>query len=187
MPYKCSCGKEEEKGLAFSAHFKHYKGSDHQRIGWVDPETGEIYETRPTEGRRPKKAPGGGPQTKAVQTSIKSLEPGQTRRLVSFESKTPSPVTVDILGSAIELQDDSIYRSWLIFKDMERRGIVKHDSFSSVIEDGIGLLWNVLVVTPSLQGLKVVAKEAEHGGSAGHGEEEIGARGPAEPAAAAVG
>lgn len=180
MPYKCSCGKEEEKGLAFSAHFKHYKGPEHQRIGWVDPETGEIYEAKPTEGRRPRRVA-------AAQPGTKPLEPGQTRRLVSFESKTPSPVTVDILGSAIELQDDSIYRSWLIFQDMVRRGIVKHDSFSSVIEDGIGLLWNVLVVTPSLQGLNVVAKEAEHGGSAGHGEKETGDSGPAEPAAAAAG
>jgi len=44
--YRCSCGYETEKGNAYSVHFRHYKGEEHKRLGWIS-ETGEVFPARP--------------------------------------------------------------------------------------------------------------------------------------------
>ena len=56
MPYRCSCGYETENGRAFTGHLGRYSKLGHRKIGWVDPETGEVLDSRPRRGSKPKQA-----------------------------------------------------------------------------------------------------------------------------------
>ena len=47
MPFKCSCGYTSENGKSFSVHFALNKGEAHHRLGWLNPETGELLPKKP--------------------------------------------------------------------------------------------------------------------------------------------
>lgn len=56
MPFRCSCGYEAENGKVFAGHLGRYSNFGHRKIGWVDPETGEVLDSRPRRGSKPKQA-----------------------------------------------------------------------------------------------------------------------------------
>ena len=162
--YKCSCGYETEKGNAFSVHFKHHKGDEHKRLGWMDPVTGELFPTRPTE----KKA------TKAAAAEPKPTPQG-TVPVAALSSARP-PILFDLGQEKIALNFQDLYEAYLLYNDMRTRGIIKQDGFSVTLRDGIALLWTVGVGQPGIEGDSVKLTEVRYGGSPGDGKEEAGVK-----------
>ncbi len=163
--YKCSCGYETEKGRVFSAHFKHHKGDEHKRLGWVDPATGVIYPTRPTARKATKtpKAPAAAPppvpQGTVPATALSSARP---------------PVLFDFGQEKIALNLGVLYEAYLLYNDMKARGIAGEDEFSVTLMDGIVLLWTLSVGQPGIEGGKVKLTEVNYGARPGNGEKEAG-------------
>ena len=88
MPFKCSCGYTSENGKSFSVHFALNKGEAHHRLGWLNPETGELLPKKPRIWK-PK-------QVSPKQDSPKQDSPGSRKKSSALKGKiSPIEVTLD--------------------------------------------------------------------------------------------
>jgi hypothetical protein len=84
---------------------------------------------------------------------------------------TPAPVVLTIGQQKIDLDPQALYESFLVYEDTKIRCGLQC-SFSSFLQDGVGLLWRVLATEPRIIQGKV-QPEVNNGRSTGSGEAEI--------------
>ena len=93
MPFKCLCGYTIEGGKAFSAHFKHNTGDAHRKLGWLNPETGELLPKKPRI-RKPKQV--SPKQDSSKQDSSKQDSSSSRKKSSALKGKiSPIEVTLD--------------------------------------------------------------------------------------------
>jgi hypothetical protein len=143
--WKCSCGFENENPHKFSAHFTHAKGNEHKKIGWVDPETGDIFETKPKEGAKAKESTTSG-------TGTTKVEPKETIQTVGIIGK---PIMLDLGSETVPFDRGKMYDSLQLYKDLVTKDIL-HDDFASFLRDGAGLLWRILANNPVFESEKEI-------------------------------
>ncbi len=169
---RCSCGFETDKGNKFSAHFKYHTGEGHKRVGWVNTETGEISATPPSQRSKPSKPP-----------TPKSAEDGKSPTKLAEDGKlaavlTPQPAAVLFKFGSVEvpMEYDKMLEALAFYNDLKARTGVA-ESFCSALNDGMALLWHLLVGKPVIHDGKV-QMEVKDGKIPGHGTEETGVGGP---------
>jgi hypothetical protein len=114
-------------------------------------------------------------ENKWIIPSIEAVNTPQAKeggKLVTVTGKQPAPVVFFLGKEEIELEPSALYESFLLYQDMKVRCDLK-DGFSSVIRDGVGLLWRVLVSEPKVEQGKIKV-EVTNGRGTGQGEEEPG-------------
>jgi hypothetical protein len=152
MPWKCSCGFEHENGHKYSGHFTHHRGPEHQKVGWVDPESGDTFEKKPREG--------------AVVNTHLPANPAKT------ESKDPiqtigitgKPIMLDLGSETVPFDRGKIYDAYQLYVDMKAKGLIVKDDFADVCRDGVGLIWRILSNNPVFETEKVEAMEVSNAG-----------------------
>lgn len=107
-----------------------------------------------------------------VKDSEKVPQAKEGGKLVTVAAKQPAPVVFMLGKEEIELDPAALYESYLLYQDIKVRCNLQ-DGFSSVIRDGVGLLWRVLVSEPKVEQGKV-KMEVTNGRGTGQGEEEPG-------------
>ena len=95
-------------------------------------------------------------------------------KIATVTAKQPAPVIFVLGEHKIELEPGAIFESYLLYEDMKLKCGLDSD-FSSVMRDGVGLLWRVIASEPVIDKGKV-KMEVSHGGSSGIGEEEAGVK-----------
>lgn len=71
-------------------------------------------------------------------------------KLATFVAKQPAPVVFVLGEQRIELEPEALYESYLLYQDMKVRcGL--DSTFSSVLRDGMGLLWRVIASEPVIE------------------------------------
>jgi hypothetical protein len=102
-------------------------------------------------------------------TSGQQQKKGSKSLIAAVELKG-APLLLD-LGQAVEpLDRGDIYDAYHLYSDLRARGIL-NDNFSSVIRDGVGIIWRLLITKPLIEGEEVKLSEVTHGGSTGQSEE----------------
>lgn len=91
--------------------------------------------------------------------------------LAAVATTTPAPVVLTIGQQKIDLEPQAIYESFLVYEDTKVRCGLQC-SFSSFLQDGVGLLWRVLATEPRIIQGKV-EPEVNDGRSIGPGKEEV--------------
>lgn len=96
--------------------------------------------------------------------------PPKESRLVAVTARQPAPIIFTIGKQDIELEAEALIQSYMLYEDIKAHcGL--NQGFSSVLRDGVGLIWQFLVVNPKIEDGKVIM-EVTHGGGTGHGEGE---------------
>ncbi len=85
----------------------------------------------------------------------------------------PAAVVFTLGNQTILLDPADLYESFLLYEDLKVKCQLE-DNFSTVLKDGIGLLWEVLINPPDLQQSEEFPEEDNDGASSGDGEEEPG-------------
>lgn len=99
-------------------------------------------------------------------------KPSKEKEIAAVTARQPAPVIFVLGEHKIELEPGAIYESYLLFMDMKLRCSLDSD-FSSVLRDGVGLLWRVIASEPVID-KGTVKMEVSYGGSSGPGEEKVG-------------
>lgn len=91
-------------------------------------------------------------------------------KFAAITSKQPAPIVFTIADHRIELEPGVLYEAVLLYLDLKLRcGLT--DNFTSVLRDGVGLIWQLLASKPKIDRGEVTM-EVSHGGSSGDGERE---------------
>lgn len=93
-------------------------------------------------------------------------------KIATITARQPAPVIFSLGKHEIELEPQAIYESYLLYEDMRLRCQLT-DGFSSVILDGVGLLWRILASEPRIEKGEV-KMEVKYGGGFGPSESETG-------------
>ena len=94
-------------------------------------------------------------------------------KLATVTARQPAPVVFMLGKQEIELDAECIYESYLLFLDLKSRVPLKSD-FSSVIRDGVGLLWQILASQTVVDKEEVRLEVSHVAGSPGDGKGETG-------------
>ena len=94
-------------------------------------------------------------------------------KLATVTARQPAPVVFMLGKQEIELDTECIYESYLLFLDLKSRVPLKSD-FSSVIRDGVGLLWQILASQAVVDKEEVRLEVSHVTGSPGDGKGETG-------------
>jgi len=97
----------------------------------------------------------------------KEIEGG---KFATVTARQPAPVIFILGETKIELDPQALYESFLLYEDMKLRCQLT-DGFSSVILDGVGLLWRILASEPIIE-RGAVKQEVKYGGRFGAGQGE---------------
>jgi len=144
---------------------KHSKG---HHIRLVDTSTGEIIAASLKEAR----SKGIDIPAKVDKKGSEPLKPEEARELAAVITKKPAPVIFVLGDQRIELEPEALYESHLLYQDMKVRcGL--DSTFSSVLRDGMALLWRVIASEPIIES-GTVKMEVKYGGRPGIGEKEVG-------------
>lgn len=115
------------------------------------------------------------PQVEKIAVGSKSTAKTVTgpTPLAVVATITPAPVVLTIGQQKIDLEPQAIYESFLVYEDTKVRCGLQC-SFSSFLQDGVGLLWRVLATQPRIIQGKV-EPEVNNGRSIGTSQTEVGA------------
>jgi len=83
---------------------------------------------------------------------------GQTQseggKVATVTTPKPAAVVFTLSNRQIELDPEALLESYILYEDIKVKCSLS-DGFSDVIRDGIGLIWQVLVNKPRIEGGKV--------------------------------
>lgn len=164
MPFNCSCGFSTDIGNAYSAHYKHYKGEEHKKLGWTDPETGKVSPTKPRTSSKPVVSSQGG--------SSKVITGGTVPAGGFVTTNNRPPVIFDLGGELIPLDYQSLYEAYRYYGDFVTEEEVI-DDFGKFLLWCTKDVWKRLRTNTRIDSGKIIM-EVVHGNHGRSSEEEGG-------------